>query len=122
MYPQFEKIIDYLWKCESRREVSSDELAEILDGSYINVLAALHALTGCDTTNKYATKMAALKVLEQYDENIISLGKEPVNESIMVAAEKFLVKCIDTKFNVTAFGQLCLSYCLSKGFKFNVVK
>ena len=74
MYPQFEKIIDYLWKCESRREVWLDELTEILDGSYINVLAALQALTGCDTTNKIATKMAALKVLEQYDENIISLG------------------------------------------------
>ena len=63
--------------------------------------------------------MAALKVLEQYDENIISLGKKPVNESIMAATEKFLLKCIATKFSVTTFGQLCLSYCLSKGFKFN---
>ena len=66
--------------------------------------------------------MTALKVLEQYHENIISFGKEPVNESIMVAAEKFLAKCIDAKSNATTFGQLCLSYCLSKGFKFNVEK
>ena len=53
----------------------------------------------------FVTKMAALKVLEQYGENLISYGKEPINKSMMVAVEKVLVKWIDKKPNATSFDQ-----------------
>ena len=72
---------------ESTRTVPLHKGNKILDGTYVNVMPVLHALTGCDTTSKIGTKMADLKRLEHCEEQI-SFEKEPINESMMVAAEK----------------------------------
>ena len=44
--------------------------------------------------------MMYLKRLEQCEKQI-SFRKEPINESMMVAAEKLLVECIDLKSNTS---------------------
>ena len=66
--------------------------------------------------------MAALKVLEYYGESITLFGIEPINESMMVAAERLLMKCIDIKSNATIFDQLRWNYYHFIGSNFDVGK
>jgi len=58
-------------------------------------LPAIHALTGCDTTSKVSTKLAALKAAELYAEGLLSeFGKGPLNEEMEKKAEEFLVHAL----------------------------
>ena len=53
---------------------------------------------------------------------VISFGKQAINESMMVAAEKPLVKCIDIKSNATGSNQVRLNKYHSKKFNFDIEK
>ena len=59
----------------------------------INVLPALHALTGCDTTSKIGTKLPPTKLLNSFS-LIENFGKLPLNADMILKAEKFLVHCL----------------------------
>ena len=82
-----------------------------IDQELAEVLPAIHALTGCDTTSKVGTKARALKVgvLSGY-KLLYSFGRDNIHEDMIYDAEKFLVKCI-SNHEVDAFDELrCLVY------------
>ena len=97
-------------KDETTRAVPLHEVATKLETTVIDVLPALHALTGCDTTSKICSKNAALKTAETgIIENLVTFGvlpKTAINVDMIIAAEKFLVKCIDGKTNSESFDEL----------------
>ena len=63
----------------TKRAIPFHRIVDVLDICVIDVLPAIHALTGCDTTNTIGTKRAALRLGEtDRNEMLISLGKEPL--------------------------------------------
>ena len=74
-------------------------------------LPALHALTGCDTTSKISTKLAALNTLRKPE--ILSLIQNfdcpQITESTIQMAETFLVKCIKPSPDLLTFEDLRLA-------------
>lgn len=97
-------------------------LADILDETCVSALRDYWQfyITVCDTTSKTGTKMAAMSGLEEYGGNLISIGKQPVNESMMFASEKFVLNFVALDFitviksNGTSFNQLRLKHYRSK--------
>ena len=86
------------------------------------MLLALHALTGCDTSSKICSKTAALKIDDtDIIENLVTFGKTDINVDIVLAAEKFLVKCINSKVNFEQFDELRMEYYHHNN-KFNLKK
>ena len=75
------------------------------------MLPALHALTGCETTSKICSKTAPLKIADtDVIENLVTFGKTDINFDMIITAEKFLVKCIDSKTNSENFDELQVEY------------
>ena len=94
-------------KGETTRAVSLHAVATKIEATLIDVLPALHALTGCDTTSKICSKTAALKIADtDIIENLVTFGKTDINVDMFITAEKFLVKCIDSKANSENFDEL----------------
>lgn len=61
----------------------------------LTALPAIHSLTGCDTTSKVSTKLAALKAAESCAEDLLlEFGKGPLNEDMEKKAEEFLVRAL----------------------------
>lgn len=61
----------------------------------LTTLPAIHSLTGCDTTSKVGTKLAALKTAEAFAENLLfDFGKEPLNQDMEKRAEQYLVQVL----------------------------
>ena len=63
----------------TKRAIPFHRIVDVLDIRVIDVLPAIHALTGCDTTNTIGTKRAAVR-LGETDRNkmLISFGKDPL--------------------------------------------
>ena len=79
-------------KGETTRAVHLHEVATKLETTVIDVLPALHAITGCDTTSKICCNNAALKTAETgIIENLVTFGKTAINVDTIISAEKFLV-------------------------------
>lgn len=61
----------------------------------LTTLPAIHSLTGCDTTSKIGTKLAALRAAESCAEDLLfDFGKQPLNEDMEKRAEEFLVRTL----------------------------
>ena len=94
-------------KGETTRAVPLYAIAAKLESTVVDVLPALHALTGCDTTSKICSKNAALKIEDtDFIENLVAFGKTDINIDMIIMAEKFLVRCIDSKANSESFDDL----------------
>lgn len=64
----------------------------------LTALPAIHSLTGCDTTSKVSTKLAALKAAESCAEDLLlEFGKGPLNEDMEKKAEEFLVRALASR-------------------------
>ena len=72
------------------------ELVKGFDAAVIDVLPAVHALTGCDTTSKVGTKLKALKTAISDCDLLKTFGKDQINDQMIANAEQFLVKCISS--------------------------
>jgi hypothetical protein len=73
----------------------------------VEVLPAVHALTGCDTTSKVGTKLSALQTAEKYGYELLSsFGTSDITDEMIKNAEKFLVRCIDHNSHVDTFDDL----------------
>ena len=74
-------------------------------------LPALHALTGCDTTSKISTKLAALNaVCKPGNSSLIQEFDCPqLTESAILMAETFLVKSLKPSTDLETFGDLRLA-------------
>ena len=59
-------------------------------------LPSLHALTGCDTTSKICTKLAALKAFCKPENSslLMNFDSPQLTQSVMQMADTFLVKCL----------------------------
>ena len=63
----------------TKRAIPFHGIVNVLDICVIDVLPAIHAFTGCDTTNTIGTKRAALRQGKtDRNEMLISFGKEPL--------------------------------------------
>ena len=61
-----------------------------LETTVIDVLPALYEFTGCEKTTKICSKSAALKIGEtEIVENLVTFGKIPINEDVIIATEMF---------------------------------
>ena len=78
-----------------------------IDSTVVDVLLAIHALTGCDTTNKIGTKASALKAAFSCGFEFLGLfGRTNISDEMIANAEKFLLNCIDSKRKFNYFDQL----------------
>ena len=77
----------------------------------IRCLPALHALTGCDTTSKIETKLAALNAVRKPGNYFLILNFDcpQSNESAIQMAETFLVNCLKPSTDLQTFDALCLA-------------
>ncbi|KAI4829411.1 hypothetical protein KUCAC02_023452, partial [Chaenocephalus aceratus] len=74
-------------------------------------LPALHALTGCDTTSKISTKLAALNAVRKPENSslILNFDSPQLTENAIQLAETFLVKCLKPSTDLKTFDDLQLA-------------
>ena len=86
-------------------------------------LPALHALTGCDTTSKVSTKLAALKALRKPEGSfILNFDSPQLIESVVLMTETFLVKCLKPSTDLETFDDLRLAAFNSNALKMDFEK
>ena len=73
------------------------DICSALGNDLIKCLPAVHALTGCDTTSKIATKSAALNAVQKPGSStlVLDFNSPQLTESSIQMAETFLVKCLN---------------------------
>ena len=105
------------------RAIPVHDLAERIGQNVRDILPAVHALTGCDTTSKVETKKSALKAVEcRGSELLSSFEKEPLFDDVTAAAEKFLVGCLSDTSTMKLFDELRYHQYHKKSFEFNLEK
>ena len=92
------------------------EICAALGDELTRCLPALHALTGCDTTSKVSTKLAALKAIRNPGSSslILDFDNPQLTESAVLMAETFLVKCLKPSTDLETFDDLRLAAFNSK--------
>ena len=80
-----------------------------------DVLPALHALTGCESTSKVSTKAAALSTA-------IEGGQSKVTDDLIANTKKFLIRCLSLRSICTHFDHLRYEIHHKKKFQFDLEK
>ena len=95
------------------------DICKALGDELTQCLPALHALTGCDTTSKISTKLAALNTVRKPDNSslILNFNCPQLTESAIQMAERFLVKCLKPSTDMETFDDLRIA-----AFDSNVLK
>ena len=119
--------LNELWfltgKSISKCFIPIHDLVNTMDSDVIDILPAVHALTGCDTTSKVGTKASALKQASKCGYKLLySFGKEDISDSMMSNAEKFLLKCLSSSDEIHHFDQLRNEIYHKKQNQFNIEK
>lgn len=72
------------------------DICSALGDELVKCLPAVHALTGCDTTSKVATKSAALNAVQKPGNSslVLDFNSPQLTERSIQMAETFLVKCL----------------------------
>jgi len=117
--------LKYLWfitgRSSSRFIIPIHDLINVMESDLIDILPAVHALTGCDTTSKIGTKTSAFKTAEKYGyELIYSFGKSELTEQMINNAERFLVRCLSSNENIGCFDELRYEVFHKKQLQFNI--
>ena len=82
------------------------DLVNSIEQDLAEVLPAIHALTGCDTTSKFGTKGMAFKEGKKNGYNLLySFGRDEISNQMTADAEKFLLNCIK-RHDVSTFDEL----------------
>ena len=80
-------------------------------------------LTGCDTTSKIGTKKKALAVMKTGKHPVLKeFGSNKLDDKMLEAAEKFLVKCVPKSSSVDSFDSLRHAVYHSPSFKLDIEK
>ena len=106
----------------TRRAVPVHNLVAAMDPRVVDVLPAVHSLSGCDTTRKVSTKESALKVASLRSDLLEGFGQGPLTEIMISSAEKFLVGCISDLDKVETFDELRHYQYHKKSFEFSLEK
>jgi hypothetical protein len=87
------------------------DICMTLGDELIKCLPALHALTGCDTTSKIATKLAAINAVRKAGNSslIQNFDSPQLTEDAVTMAETFLVQCLKPSTDMQSFDDLRLS-------------
>ena len=85
----------------------------------VEVLPAIHALTGCDTASKVGTKSIAVREGADCYHLQYTLGRDALSDEMIADAEKFLLKCI-TKHDIDTFDELRFIVYHEKYLKFDI--
>ena len=94
-YFGLEKLWFIMGKSSNRIILPIREAADVLKSDVVDILPAVHALTGCDTTSKVGSKCAAVQAAETYGYDLLHLfGKSELDDVMIQNAEKFLLRCI----------------------------
>ena len=65
-----------------------------MDNSVVDVLPAVHALAGCDTTSTVDTNVTTFKAAIKCGYGLLYLvGKSEISNQMILSAKKFLVEC-----------------------------
>ena len=92
-----------------------------LGNDIIEMLPAVHTLTGCDTTSKISSKKKAFNVKKQVEhKQLQTFGLGRLDKTIINAAEQFLLKCLPKSSNVKSFDSLRHSTYHTPSFKLNI--
>ena len=99
-----------LWMiCGKNEKVPLHNIIHTLNRNVLDVLPAIHALTGCDTTSKVGAKKEALNVAVNEYHNLVSFGKDKISEEMIKNAEQYLVSCLskskEETFNAVRFNR-----------------
>ena len=98
-------------------------IANELDSNVIDVLPAVHALTGCDTTSKVGSKLSALQAATRCGyELLFSFGNSEISNEMILSAERFLVNCTARKSEMKTFDDLRNQTYHQKSFQLNLEK
>lgn len=103
---------EYQWKQYGLRELwfqhneqisPVHESATALGRSLVNILPAIHALTGSDTTSKVSTKEKAFKIAshEKHQTQLADFGDNDLTTEMIRYAEEFLLECIGNKESIS---------------------
>ena len=85
-------------------------ICSALGNDLIKCLLAVHALTGCDTTSKIATKSAALNAVQKLGSSmVLDFNSPQLTEGSIQMAEIFLVRCVKPTTDLETFDDLCLA-------------
>ena len=90
----------------TRRAVPVHNLVAAMDPRVVNVLPAVHSLSGCDTTSKVSRKKSTLKVASLRSDLLEGFGQGLLSENMISSAEKFMVGCISDLDKVETFDEL----------------
>ena len=95
-----------------------------LGNELVMCLPALHALTGCDTTSKISTKLAAMKAIRNPENAsmVLHFNSSPLTEGTLQLAETFLAKCLKPSTDNTMFDDLRLAEFSSSALKMDFEK
>ena len=106
MYNDLQELWLISGRSESRSVVPINDLVDAMDPDFIEVLPAIHALTGCDTTSKFGTKSKAVIEGMKNGYNLLyTFGRDEINDQMIADAEKFLLSFI-TNHKVDTFDEL----------------
>ena len=94
-----------LWSVSGRGDSRTFFPIHDLDSDFVEVLPAIHALTGCDTASKVGTKSRAVREGADCYHLLYAFGWDALSDKMIADAEKFLLKCI-TKHDVDTFSKL----------------
>ena len=100
------------------------DICSALGNDLIECLPAIHALTGCDTTSKIATKSAALNAVQKPGSFslVLDLNSPELTESSIQMAETFLVKCLKPTTDLETFDDLRLAAFNSNALKLDFAR
>ena len=122
MYSDLRELWVVSGSSKSKRVLPVHDVVNEMDMD-LDVLPAVHALTGCDTTSKVGTKTSSYRAATKYGFELLhSFGKSDITEPILLSAEEFLVRCLDSKSNVKTFDDLRNQMYHTKTFQLDLEK
>ena len=104
---------------DKKRDIPIHSIAEKFGDEKCLALLKAHILTGCDVTSRIGTKAAAVKARPEL--YLQHFGEEPLRETALQQAEKYLVKVIDFKSNCETFDELRYKVYTLKGKTLNLL-
>ena len=119
--------LDELWiisgKCDRINVTPVHTIANNMDNNVVDVLPAVHTLTGCDTTSKVGTKSAAFQAAMKYGYQLLySFGKSEISDQMILSSEKFLDECISKSSERNNFDDIRFETYHQKSFQSDLEK
>ena len=94
-------------KCDSIHVTPVHIIVSNMDNSTVDLLPAVHALTGCDKTIKIGTKSTAFQaVMKCGYELLYSFGKSEISDQMILSAKRFSVKYFSKSFERNYFDDI----------------